>query len=113
MAILKREPAAIWLPVVNTTHFHTITLMAQTHLQPIPGKEEFWYYNCHHRRHCRGNNSCCCLDPDSPYGRDCQYAVVSKSAVALQAQEVLNQHLYQAIHFYNNKLTCLQKCWPL
>jgi hypothetical protein len=30
------------MPVVNTAHFHTIPLMAQTHLQPLPwGKRDF------------------------------------------------------------------------
>lgn len=42
------------------------------------------------------DKSCCCPDPDSHYDRD--YVVVSKSAEELHAQEVLNQHLYQAIH---------------
>ena len=37
-----RELAAIWMPVVNVTHFHAITLMAQTHLQPLQqGKRSF------------------------------------------------------------------------
>ena len=31
-------------------------------------------------------------------------AVVSKSAVALQAQEVLNQHLYEAIHILQQQI---------
>ena len=30
MAILMREPAAIWMPVVNTTHLYAVTLIAQT-----------------------------------------------------------------------------------
>ena len=72
MAILMREPAAIWMPVVNTTHFDAITLIAQTHLQPLHwGKRDFWYYSCHHCshycRHYRGNNSYCC--PDRHYER--------------------------------------------
>ena len=35
MAILKRESAPFRMPVVNTTHFHAITLMVQTQLQPL------------------------------------------------------------------------------
>ena len=31
MAILMREPATTWMPMVNTTHCHAIILMAQTH----------------------------------------------------------------------------------
>lgn len=31
MAILMREPAAIWMTVVNTIHFHAVTLMTGTH----------------------------------------------------------------------------------
>lgn len=36
---------------------------------PTPEKDGFWYYSCHncdhHCRHCWGDNSCCCLDPDN------------------------------------------------
>ena len=32
ITILMREQATIWMHVVNTTHFHAITLMTQTHL---------------------------------------------------------------------------------
>ena len=39
MAILMKEPATT---VVKTTHFHAITLMALTHLQPLNwGKRYF------------------------------------------------------------------------
>jgi hypothetical protein len=34
--------ATIWVPVVNITHFHAVTLMAQTYLQPLHyGKRDF------------------------------------------------------------------------
>lgn len=64
MAILMREPAAIWMTMVNTIYFHAVTLMTGTHSQPLHwGKRD-----C---RHCQGNTSYCCHDPDNHYGRDC------------------------------------------
>lgn len=35
-----REAASLWMPVVNTTHFNAVTLMAQTH-NPTPGNRDF------------------------------------------------------------------------
>lgn len=74
---------------------------------PTLGKEGFWYCSCHHCRHCQGNNSSCCLDSDSHYGEDCQCCKVSKSTEALQAQEALNQHLYEAIHILQQQIDWL------
>lgn len=30
-----KEPAVIWIPVVNATHFHTIPIMVQIHIASI------------------------------------------------------------------------------
>ena len=73
MAILMKKPVDILMPMVNTTHFHAITLKAQTYLLVLhQGKLGFWYYDYNHCMHCRGDKSCCCLGPDSQDGVDCQ-----------------------------------------
>ena len=40
-AILMREPATIWMPVINTTHFHVITNGSDSLTTPTPGKRDF------------------------------------------------------------------------
>lgn len=76
-AILIRKSATIWVPVVNTTHFYAVSLMAQTHLKAKHWRKEgFWNYSCHYCghlfRHCLGDNSCCSLDSESHKSGDCQ-----------------------------------------
>ena len=67
----------------------------------IPGKVGLWYYSyCHCSHHCRhfwGNTAAVALTQTAIIAETTN-AIVSKSAEALQAYEVLNQHLYQAIH---------------
>ena len=105
-----REPAIICMLVVNNTHYHAVTLIAQTHntytgiiaaiIAAITAGID------------RATTAAVALTQTTTRAETVN-AVVSKSAKVLQAQEVLNQHLYQAIHIYNNRLTYWQKSWPL
>lgn len=84
--ILMREPAAIWMPLVNTTHFHTVTLMAQCHLQPT-----------HRAAIIAGiarTTTAAVAFTQTTTMAETVIPEVSKSAEALQVQKVLNQHLY-------------------
>ena len=81
-----REPAAIWMPLVNTTHFHTVTLMAQCHLQPT-----------HRAAIITGiarTTTAAVAFTQTTTTAETVNPEVSKSAEALQLQKVLNQHLY-------------------
>ena len=104
--------------MVNTTHYIAITLIAQTHLQPIHwGKRDFGITAviivAIIASIARVTTAAVALMQTATMVETVNAVVVSKSAEALQAQEVLNQHLYQAIHIYNNRLTYWQKSWPL
>lgn len=97
-AILTREPAAIWMPVVNTTHFHAGTLMAQTHSQPLYQAKRDFSFTAAIIADTAGVTIAAGAFTQTATTLKTVNAVVSKSAEMLQKQEVLNQQLYQAIH---------------
>ena len=99
-----REPAIICMLVVNNTHYHAVTLIAQTHntytgiiaaiIAAITAGID------------RATTAAVALTQTTTRAETVN-AVVSKSAKVLQAQEVLNQHLYQAIHILKQHIDSL------
>ena len=105
-----REPAIICMLVVNNTHYHAVTLIAQTHntytgiiaaiIAAITAGID------------RATTAAVALTQTTTRAETVN-AVVSKSAKVLQSQEVLNQHLYQAIHILQQQIDLLAGDWPL
>lgn len=87
MAIVMREPAAIWVPEANTTHFHAIILMAQTH--PLLQEKGDLDIMAAIIAGIAGVTMVVLTQTAATVDT----VNLSKSAEVLQAQEVLNQHL--------------------
>ena len=103
-----------WMPMVNITplichHSDGPDLFTS----PTQGKWGFCYYSCHHLshhcRHCWGNNSCSCLDPESHYGGDCQCCSlwVSWGAIGTGSTKLtsLSSHLHFTTDWLNGRRT--------
>jgi hypothetical protein len=88
--------------MVNTTHYIAITLIAQTHLQPIHwGKRDFGITAAIIAAIIAGiarTTRAAVALTLTAIPVEIINAVVSKSAEVLQVQEVLHKYLYQAIH---------------
>lgn len=86
----------------NSTFFHAVTVMIQTHLQPLHwGKRDFGIVTAiiaAITAGIAGVTTDVIALTQIDIMAEAVNATISKSSEALQAQEVLDHHLYEAIH---------------
>lgn len=102
---LMREPGAIWMTVVNTTHFHAVTDGPDSQSLHL-GKRDFGITAAIIIGIARATTAAVALTQTATTAETVN-AIISKSAEALLAHEILNQHLYQAIHILQQQINLL------
>lgn len=106
-AILMREPEVIWVPVVNATHFHVITIIAQTELEDVSRTKRLGNHSSCYCGHCASNGKGVAGTVSLTQRAtmvETLNQVITKSAEVLYAQEIINQHLNQAIHILKQQI---------